>query len=345
MSVMGPRAKRVSMTDVARQAGVSQKTVSRVVNEEPYVTDAVRDRVLEVIERLGFQPNEAARALVTRRGRRIGAVAMGGSAFYGPTSALAGVESFARAAGYALSVIRTDPAAGDDIQDAITALVGQGSEAIVISEPVDFGHGLLRIPDGVEVLTFGMGAVTSHPRELVVGTDEIGSSRAATEHLLAQGHRSVQHISGPMNWISSRSRLAGWRSALEDEGTTVPEPIEGDWTPESGYRAMSRLIETTDCAAVFVSNDQMAIGAMAAAQAAGRRVPHDIAVVGFDDIDVAAYLAVPLTTVRQNFAEVSRIGMHRLLRALDGHVPESLHRALPAELVIRESSITPVPTR
>ncbi|MGN8026887.1 LacI family DNA-binding transcriptional regulator [Microbacterium sp. 22242] len=345
MPEAGSRAKRVSMTDVARQAGVSQKTVSRVVNEEPYVTDPVRERVLEVIERLGFQPNEAARALVAGRGRRIGVVAMGGSTFFGPTSVLAGVEAVARGAGYALSVIRTDPGAGDDIQEAINALVGQGSEAIVLSEPVDFGTGPLSIPDGIEALTFGMEPVTSHPRELVVGADERGGSRTAAEHLLVQGHRTVHHIAGPMNWLASHSRLAGWRSALEDDGVEISDPLVGDWTPQSGYHAMTTLLETTDCTAVFVANDQMAIGAMSAIEAAGRRVGEDVAVVGFDDIDVAAYLSVPLTTVRQDFAEISRIGMHRLLRALEGHAPESLQRALPAQLVIRESSSTPSSAR
>lgn len=341
MSEAAPRARRVSMTDVARIAGVSQKTVSRVINDEPYVTDAVRERVLEVIDRVGFRPNEAARALVTQRTRRIGVVAMGGTAFYGPTSVLAGVESVARGAGYALSVMRTDPGEGADIQAAIDALAGQGAEAIVISEPVDFGRGPLSIPDGVEVLTFGMAPVTSSPRELVIGADEEASSRDATEHLLVQGHTTVHHVAGPMNWLSSQRRREGWQRALADEGAPVTEPVEGDWTPAGGYAAMAAILESGPCTAVFVANDQMAIGAMSAIQAAGLRVPEDVAVVGFDDIDVSAYLPVPLTTVRQDFAETSRIGMHRLLRALDGHAPESTHRTLRAHLVIRESSRNP----
>ncbi|GAA4784231.1 LacI family DNA-binding transcriptional regulator [Microbacterium gilvum] len=332
------RARRVSMVDVAREAGVSQKTVSRVVNDEPYVAVDVRERVLAVIERLGFRPNAAARALVTRRSHRIGVVAMGGTTLHGPTSVLAGVEAAARRAGYTLSVIRTEPGGRDEIQAAVDALAGQGVEAVVISEPVDVGGAPIDIPEGVEVLTFGMGNATSHPRELVVGADESGCARDATDHLLAQGHAVVDHIAGPSDWLSSRSRTAGWRRALVDGGVAPPEPVAGDWTPAGGFSAMSALIDRGGCTAVFVANDQMAIGAMSAIQRAGLRVPEDVAVVGFDDIDVAAYLAVPLTTVRQDFAETSRVGMHRLLRALDGHVHDDLHRTLPAQLVIRASS-------
>lgn len=346
MDEVVPRIRRVSMTDVARIAGVSQKTVSRVINDEPYVTDSIRERVLAVVEQVGFRPNEAARALVTQRSRRIGVVALGGTAFYGPSSVLAEVEAVSRGAGYALSVVRTDPGAGADIQAAIDTLVGQGAEAIVISEPVDFGRGPLSVPDGIEVLTFGMRPVTSSPRELVIGADESAGARDATEHLLVQGHATVHHIAGPMNWQSSRTRRDGWRSALDDEGVPVPAVVESDWTPAGGYEAMRSLIADATaelpCTAVFVANDQMAIGAMAAIRDAGLRAPEHIAVIGFDDIDVAAFQAVPLSTVRQNFAETSRVGMHRLLRALDGHAPGTAHRKLQAQLIIRESSqITP----
>ncbi|MFK4760065.1 LacI family DNA-binding transcriptional regulator [Microbacterium sp. ZW T5_45] len=347
MDEVVPRARRVSMTDVARIAGVSQKTVSRVINDEPYVTDSIRERVLAVVEQVGFRPNAAARALVTQRSRRIGVVALGGTAFYGPSSVLAEVEAVSRKAGYALSVVRTDPGAGADIQAAIDTLAAQGAEGIVISEPVDFGKGLLTVPDGIEVLTFGMRPVTSSPRELIIGADESSGARDATEHLLVQGHATVHHIAGPMNWQSSRSRRDGWRRALDDEGVSVVDPAESDWTPSGGYDAMRALLSDAvatgvPCTAVFVANDQMAIGAMAAIRDAGLRVPHDVAIIGFDDIDVAAFQAVPLSTVRQNFAETSRIGMHRLLRALDGHAPGTANRKLQAQLIIRESSqITP----
>ena len=338
------RARRVSMTDVAAHVGVSQKTVSRVVNGEPYVAAEVRDRVLSAVAELGFRPNAAARALVTRRSRRIGVVSMGSTTLHGPTSVLAGVETVARRNGYSLSVLRTEPGGGAEIQAAVDSLAAQGVEAIVVSEPADFGGVPIAIPDGIEVLTFGMGAVTSNPRELVVGADEREGARDATEHLLAYGHETVHHVSGPPDWLSSRNRLAGWRKALVDAGVPEPEPVAGDWTPAGGFRAASEMLDRGDVTAVFVANDQMAIGAMSALARAGLRVPEDVSVVGFDDIDVAAYLPVPLTTVRQDFVETSRLGMHRLLRALDGHPPADLRRTVPAQLVIRASSVLPAET-
>lgn len=332
--------RSVSMTDVARRAGVSQKTVSRVVNDEPHVTEAVRARVRAAIEELGFRPNAAARALVTRRTRRIGVVALG-AGFHGPSSVLEGVESVSRQNGYALSVIRTEPGGRTEIQAAVDALVSQGVEAIVVSEPVDFGEEPLTIPDSVGVLTFGMRPVSSHVDELVVGTDEFTGARDATEHLLALGHEAVFHIAGPDNWLSSRHRRAGWAAALEEAGVRVPGPFVGDWTPQGGYEAMMSLLARGECTAVFVANDQMSIGAIAAIERSGLTVPGDISVVGFDDIDVAAFLSVPLTTVRQDFAESSRLGVHRLIRAIDGHPPSETRRTVPAPLVIRASTGRP----
>jgi DNA-binding LacI/PurR family transcriptional regulator len=333
----GVNPQRVSMTDVARIAGVSQKTVSRVVNNEPHVTGPVRDRVLAVIAELGFRPNAAARALVTQRSRRIGMVTIG-TTLHGPSAILDGVEHAARAAGYFLSVVRTSENSPAELQDAVDQLVAQGVDAIVISEPVDFGHQELRVPAGVAVLSFDFPNENHRPDELVVGADEAGGARSATEHLLALGHETVWHISGPASWAATRRRIAGWRAALEDADAAEPPILEADWTPQSGYDAMAAILHRPGVTAVFAANDQIAIGAMSAIQAAGLRVPEDISVVGFDDISVAAFLNVPLTTVRQDFTEVTRLAMHRLIRTLEGHPPAERHRSVPAQLVTRSST-------
>lgn len=326
--------QRVSMRDVAQRASVSQKTVSRVINDEPHVTDDVRERVTAAIAELGYRRNEAARALVTRRTRQIGIVSLGATTLYGPTGVLAAVEIEAERAGYSIAVTRTTPGSGSEIQEAVDAFVAQGVEALVISEPADFGDGPIRVPDAIPVLTFGLEPVTDHPHELVVGADERDGARRATQHLIDAGHPVVHHISGPLDWLSSRNRQRGWRDAM---GDAAPEPIEGSWTPESGFAAMSALLER-GAEAVFVANDQMAIGAMAAITRAGRRIPKDVAIAGFDDLDISAYLPTSLTSVSHSFEASAREGMRRLIRALAGDWPEDLHHPIPVELEIRAST-------
>lgn len=329
--------RRVSMYDVARHAGVSQKTVSRVVNGEAHVSASINERVLASIAELGFRPNAAARALASHRSRRIGMVTMGTS-LYGPSAILDGVEHASRAAGYFLSVVRTIENSTVELQAAVDKLIEQGAEGIILSEPVDFGHPQLQIPDGVVVLSFDHPSEIHRPDELVVGTDEAGGARSATEHLLALGHETVWHISGASTWSATRRRIDGWRAALADADAAEPEILAGDWSPQSGFDAMTSILHRGDVTAVFAANDQMAVGAIRAIEVAGRRVPEDISVVGFDDDPLSAFLHTPLTTVRQDFAEVTRVAMHRLIRTLEGHAPVERHRSVPAQLVIRSST-------
>jgi DNA-binding LacI/PurR family transcriptional regulator len=336
--------RAVSMTDVAQRAGVSQKTVSRVVNGEPNVTDPIRERVDRAIHELGFRPNAAARALKSQRSRRIGMLTLG-TALHGPMSVLSGVERATRLAGYSLSVVRTDEAEPESLQPAVDALVGEGVEAIIISEPADQDLSALRVPEGIAVLTFGGSSASDHARTLMHGVDEAGGVRSATEHLLALGHETVWHISGPTSWTSTTNRLDGWRTALRDADAAEPPVLEGDWGPRSGFEAMSRIVHRPDVTAVFAANDQMAVGAMAAIRAAGLRVPEDISVVGFDDEPIARYLPIPLTTVRQDIDESTRVAMHRLFRFLEGHPPAESERIVPATLVVRASTAPPAPGR
>ncbi|MFI2364500.1 LacI family DNA-binding transcriptional regulator [Promicromonospora sp. NPDC019610] len=353
--------QRVSMTDVARRAGVSQKTVSRVVNHEPHVADGVRARVQAVIDELGFRPNAAARALVTRRNQRIGVVTMG-TALYGPTSILQGVDAALRGTGYHLSVARTQGDGVADLQAAIDELVAQDVAGLVLSEPIDLGHPELRLPGGLPVLTFdspttaddpagatGSGTTDpARPDELVLGADELAGARAATEHLLALGHRTVHHVAGTAGWSATARRIAGWRRALADAGIGAPPVLHGDWSPRSGYEATTELLRRagtpvtgTPVTAVFAANDHMAIGAIRAVERAGLRVPHDVSIVGFDDAPEAEYLSTSLTTVRQDFAEVTRLAVHRLLRAVEGRPAAERNRLVPTRLVVRESTAPP----
>ncbi|MEU4386407.1 LacI family DNA-binding transcriptional regulator [Promicromonospora sp. NPDC023805] len=337
--------QRVSMTDVARRAGVSQKTVSRVVNGEPHVADPIRAKVQAAIDEMGFRPNAAARALVTRRNQRIGMVTPSTS-LYGPAAILEGVDGALRGSGYHLGVARTRGNGVADLQAAIDELVAQDIAGLVLSEPIDLGHPDLRIPNGLPVLSFGSPKTGSpeadeSPHEFVMGADETAGARSAVEHLLALGHHTVHHLGGTEGWSATARRIAGWRAALSDAKVEAPPVVHGDWTPRSGYEATTDLLRRGGVTAIFAANDHMAIGAIRAVEQAGLRVPEDVSLVGFDDAPEAEYLSTSLTTVRQDFAEVTRLAVHRLVSTIEGRPPPERHRLIPARLIVRESTAPP----
>ena len=327
--------------DVARLAGVSQKTVSRVFNNEPYVSAAVRERVLGAAEELGYRLNNAARALASGRTRSIGVVTLG-TALYGPASLLVGVERAVRDAGYALRVVNTADGAPEGIAGAVESLLDQGVDGIVISEPIDQGEAALRVD--VPVLILGAPAAFAGQRAMAAGVRSDLLARAATEHLLDLGHATVHHLAGPRRWYAARDRLAGWRMALADRGVREPAVAEGDWSAASGYEAGRRLAADRDVTAVFAANDDMAIGLIRALLEAGRKVPDDVSVVGFDDIPVGAYITPRLTTVRQPFDAVARQGLELLVHAIENPGAEPLPAGDPSvELVVRDSTAPPPP--
>ncbi|WP_367325563.1 LacI family DNA-binding transcriptional regulator [Streptomyces sp. HUAS ZL42] len=326
-SVSAPRS-----VDVARLAGVSQKTVSRVFNDEPYVSADVRRRVLDAAEQLGYRRNNAARALASGRTRSIGVVTLG-TALYGPASLLMGVERAVRDTGYALRVVNTmegDPAG---VAGAVTSLLDQGVDGIVISEPIDEADetqgASLRVD--VPVLVLGAPPPVTAPTVLIAGNGADLMAGMATGHLLGLGNLTVHHLAGPQRWYAARDRLEGWRETLTAHGREVPPVVEGDWSAASGYRAGREPAENGDVTAVFAANDDMAIGLIRALTEAGRRVPQDVSVVGFDDIPVAAYVTPPLTTVRQPFDAVAQEGLKRLVHAIEN--PDTA--PFPGETVTR----------
>ncbi|SEC54657.1 DNA-binding transcriptional regulator, LacI/PurR family [Streptomyces sp. 3213] len=332
--------------DVARLAGVSQKTVSRVFNDEQYVSADVRRRVLEAAEELGYRRNNAARALASGRTRSIGVVTLG-TALYGPASLLMGVERVVRDTGYALRVVNTmegDPAG---MAGAVDSLLDQGVDGIVISEPIEEegipGDDASAAPRlNVPVLVLGAPSPVSAPLVLTAGDGADLMARTATEHLLELGHVTVHHLAGPQRWYAARDRLDGWRATLTAHGRTVPPPVEGDWSAASGYRAGRQLAEDGGVTAVFAANDDMAIGLIRALTEAGLRVPEDVSVVGFDDIPVAAYVTPPLTTVRQPFDAVAQEGLKRLVHAIENPNAAPLPSSPPpVDLIIRTSTAPP----
>jgi DNA-binding LacI/PurR family transcriptional regulator len=332
------------MSDVALRAGVSHQTVSRVINGHPNVAPLTRERVLAAIDELGYRPNTAARALVTGSTRTIGLVTVNINQ-YGPAQTLVGLEQAARAAGYSLSVTVLDDATARAMRDAVDRLVAQSVDAVIAQGTYDDAFEALHtISAPVPLVTVQSGGAVEEP---AVGVDQVAGARLATRHLLDLGHRTVHHVTGPADSKEARDRIAGWRAELTSAGAPVPDILRGDWTPSSGYAAGKQLAgrvreAVDDVTAVFLANDQMALGLLAAFHEEGLDAPRDVSVVGFDDLPEAPYFTPPLTTVRQDFAELGRRGVELVLARLSG---EDLHQdPVPASLLVR-SSTGPAPHR
>jgi DNA-binding LacI/PurR family transcriptional regulator len=326
--------RQASLTDVAELAGVSHMTVSRVINGTGPVRPETRARVQAAIQELDYRPNSAARTLATGKSETLGVVALD-STLYGPASMLYGIEHAAREAGYAITISSVSRPQRQSISDAVEVLRRQAVEGILVIAPhVAAGRALEFTPRDVPLVA--VGAAESAPVP-VVTVDQHDGARRATEHLLALGHRTVWHIAGPEDWLEARAREQSWRETLEAHGIEAPTVLRGDWSPRSGYEAGRALIAGGDVSAVFVANDQMALGMLRAFTEAGVTVPHDVHVVGFDDVPEAAYFSPPLTTVRQDFIEVGRQAFELLLLRLRDEA-EGVRRLITPELVVREST-------
>lgn len=334
-----PPRRAVSMSDVARAAGVSAQTVSRVSNGEPNVVPSTRARVLAAMRELGYRPNSAARALKRGAFRTIGVITFT-LATTGNVRTLEGIVASAATHDYAVTLIPVDAPSRDAVGGAFTRAGELAVDAVVVimethlADDADapFPHGL-RV-----VVADSDDAGEKHP---VVDTDQADGARRAVEHLLDLGHATVHHVCGPQESFAARRRLDAWRRTLEERGCRVPDPLHGDWTPGSGYAAGCRLAEDPSCTAVFVANDEMALGVLRALHEQGRRVPEDVSVVGFDDLPESANFFPPLTTVHQDFETIGRLCVERVLAQVRGEGPTTGTTLVPTTLVVRSSTAPP----
>ena len=330
-----------SLRDVARLAGVSHQTVSRVINGYPSIRESTRTRVLAAIDELNYRPNSLARALASGRSRRIG-VLIESTSHYGPMNMLRGVEAAARVADYTAMAYTVRRAYPNDFQHGIEYLLGHDIEALCILAPRQSSLEGLRdftLPRATVVIgssqpdvdkIAGAGAIIS------VAVDLYAGGVAAAEHLVEKGHSVIGHISGPLDWVDARQRRQAWQDTLTVRGLPVPEPILGDWSADSGYRAAEQVMRIPDLSAVFAANDQMALGLIHGLSEHGVRVPDDISVVGFDDIPECRHFLPPLTTVRQNFALLGHVSVAATLHLL-GEAPQPDRLTVAPTLVTRSS--------
>lgn len=328
------RVRAPNIRDVARVAGVSYQTVSRALNDSPSIRPETLARVQAAIEELGYRPNQAARALVTSRSRTIGVLAAQ-TVHYGPATSIQAIETAAREAGYRLSITNISSSEYASIKAGLDHLMAQSIEALIVIAPqVRVFEALNDLQVAVPFVTLeATGLNTAHS----LWVDQIQGARLATRHLIDLGHTEIMHISGPQDWIEAEARMQGFLRELGDADLRTRAPILGDWTAHFGYYAGLELLRYRDFTAVFCGNDQMALGFMHACRESGLSVPGDMSIVGFDDIPEAAHFAPPLTTVRQNFAEIGRRAIELLLGELRGDT-ELSHAPVQPELIVRQST-------
>ncbi len=338
---VGGRRRPAVMADVAKLAGVSQMTVSRVLNNQTSVRPSTRARVLAAMAELDYRPNTAARTLVTGRSSVVGVVSFDAT-LYGPASTLAGIEEAAREAGYSVSVASLRSMSTEAIAEAVERLTVNSVVGIIVIAPHRFVvDGLAGMPHAVPLVAVQGPSAGPVP---TVSVDQGASVGKAMGHLLELGHEAIWHIAGPEGWLEARGREEAWRAELIAAGHELPPVLKGDWSARSGYEQARRIVADGTASAVFVANDHMALGALRAFGEAGLRVPEDISVVGFDDVPEAAYLMPPLTTVRADFNALGRRSLLHLLDVLEDESEQEPGIVLQAELVVREST-GPAPRR
>ncbi len=336
MTRMATAARRApTMHDVAARAGVSHQTVSRVLNGLETVRPETRERVLEAIAHLGYRRNLAARTLVTSRTRAIGVLALATPDF-GPTSSLHAIERATRDAGYQPLITSTPPDA-EAMRTSMEFLLDQAIEALVVIAPYQpMLDALDRAGIALPVVTLQSGDGPG----IAASVDQRAGAALAARHLLERGHRRIQQITGPVGFLEAAIRREAVDAELRAAGIEPGEAVPGDWTVESGYRAGAAI--APDTTAVICGNDQMALGLLHALVESGRRVPDDVSVVGFDDIPEAAHSLPPLTTVRQEFAEVGRRAVAHLVGVLDGGRSASAAIEPVAPVLVRRASVRAV---
>jgi DNA-binding LacI/PurR family transcriptional regulator len=333
----GRGARSVSIRDVAAAAGVSYQTVSRVINEHPSVRPSTRELVRAAIVDLGFRPNRAARALAGGPAHSV-TVLTPNTTLYGEVAGLQGIEEAARAAGFTVGVRVVESTVPAEVSDAVARAIEPGGALIIIAYDQAGTMALEAVPPDVP-----MAAMVETPAgdagsgKPWVWVDDRKAAHEATSYLLSLGHRTVHYLAVP----STSQRRAGWQATLEAAGVPVPELVQCGWTPRSGYQAGHALAADPAVTAVLCGNDDLAIGVMRAMHEAGRAVPGEVSVVGFDDMPASEFLTPSLTTVRLDFAELGRACFALLQGFLD---PKTVVPPTPRpepELIIRESAGPP----
>ena len=337
MRAQGP-TRHVSVKDVAARSGVSFQTTSKVLNGKGSVSEITRTRILRVASELGYVPNLQARSLVMQSTREVGLVASDFSD-HNLSRFIVGAEREARRQGYSVVISSVDPD-GSGAELALRALMGRRVDGVLLAAPqMEEDH------VAVQALERTVPAVSLHHVPgggvATVGSDHELTGLLATNHLVARGHRQIATVAGARGRRVTQSRLRGYRRALDEAGLAFDQELVegGDWEIAGALTATMRLFERRpEITAIFAQNDTMAIGVLSALRNLGRRVPDDCAVVGCDDIEMAAYTVPPLTTIHVPFYETGEEAMRLLLTMIAAGTVVPRNVLLPVHLVVRASA-------
>ena len=338
--------EKVTIKDVARAAGVSTQTVSRVLNDRSDVSAKTRMHVQQVIAALGYSPNLFARSLSRGRSNTLGVVGHG-LVYYGSSSVLTGIENKANELGFSLILSLIDRVEPSRVETILYDLLSRRVEGIIWAVPADANtfdwllEKLSKIQTPIVYIN-----KEQNGSDFISALDNRFGGRLATEHLVKQGYQRIGIITGPASWWEAQERLAGWREVItEAEYSDIDSLIvEGDWNAPSGDVGLHTLLDRDpEIDAVFVSNDQMAVGALQAARRLELNVPEDLGIVGFDDIPEAAYFYPSLTTVRQGTLKLGAMAVDQISAVIQAHQSgENLEPGiswLEPRLIVRKSSV------
>jgi LacI family transcriptional regulator len=337
----------VTLQDVAARAGVSAKSVSRVVNHQGEISEATRRRIQAAIDDLGYRPNIVARSLLRQRTNTLAAVAWG-IEYFGPSRTITGIEQQAEELGYSVFLILVRDPESHDHKEMLDALLSRRVDGIVWAVPeVGENRKWLSAEWLRQLPPIAFLSMQALPGIRVVAVNNRGGGRTATNHLIGCGRRQIGIITGPMAWWEARERFEGWKAAIESSGRAAPATLaaESYWSSAGGERAMQELLQRSpDIDGVFASSDQIALGTLKAIEASGRRVPEDIAIVGFDNMPESEFFRPALTTVHQGLAEAGRAAVaavHRMIEegGEDGKMSGQFFTSIEPELVVRSSAI------
>lgn len=340
---MSRRSSKLTIKDIAKMCRVSTQTVSRVINDKPDVSEETRQIVQSAIATMGYKPSMIARGLVQQKSKTIGVI-LAGLRYIGVSQVLNGITEECEKSGYALLVKELPSFNTTDIVPVIEFLMAHQVEGIIFAAP-QVGENVIRmqeqLPNFCPPIIFLRSKV--NPKYPSILVDNYGGAYNAVKYLVSIGRRNIGLITGPDGWSESKSRQDGWATALNDSGISIRhgQIAHGNWSSASGYSAMDELIRNfQEMDAVFACNDQMALGAIQYARKVGKRIPEDIAMIGFDNISESEYFSPALTTITHPMGEMGSRGVITLIDQINGiELSErDKHVMLTTQLVLREST-------
>ncbi|ROR09929.1 LacI family DNA-binding transcriptional regulator [Erwinia sp. JUb26] len=330
------KSKNSTLEDVARHAGVSYQTVSRVLNKSANVSEATRSKVEKAIEVLRYVPNRLAQQLVGKQSTTLGLVTTS-LALHAPSQVAAAVKRYANAADYQVLIAMIDENVNQSLQDCINELKSQRVDKVIINVPLETADAERIVQENEDILCLFLD-VDPYSSVFNVSFNPADGTRASVKYLYEQGHREFALLAGPQHSVSARLRLKSWLETLEGYGLQPVSVIHGNWDAQSGFSGILQMLhETPRFSALLVGNDQMALGVLSALHQRGVAVPGQVSVVGYDDTYESAFFHPALTTVSLDLDLQGKEAVSRILQASeDDHSRSS--SILPARLVVRNST-------